>query len=62
MWLILEKLPIKAGWWDASFALRDVSQSNKHSVFKIYDTDYLSVYHEYHCSYVNIIRTFLQKL
>ena len=29
MWLIVGQLPIKAGWWDASPALRDFNQSNK---------------------------------
>ena len=30
VWLIVGQLPIKAGWWNASLALRDFSQSNKH--------------------------------
>ena len=30
VWLILQQLPIKAGWWDASIALRDFRRSNKH--------------------------------
>ena len=30
VWLIVGQLPIKAGWWNASLALRDFSRSNKH--------------------------------
>ena len=33
MWLIVQQLPIKAGWWDAPLTLRDFSQSNKQNCF-----------------------------
>ena len=45
MWLIVGQIPIKAGWWDASLALWDFSQSNKalHPALCNKDSPYLSL-------------------
>ena len=32
MWLLVKKMPIKAGWWDSFLALLDSSRSNKHCI------------------------------
>ena len=31
-WLIVDQLPIKAGWWDIALAIRDFSRGNKQTI------------------------------